>query len=204
MKGDDVRLAAFASSKYLRNVAEHDWSRPIPELDWSVFDAVAHMIAGTIWYPIDLSAGGARLQTLDIRALESSSHADLILTLESGAAVLAHTIDGSPDDVRGYHPYGRADPSGYAAMGCDEILVHTDDVSRAFGASFVPDDALCERVLRRLFPWAPGDTDAWDTLRWANGRAPLGNHPRLGPNWYWHCAPLEEWDGTGPVSGLKL
>src|SRR5215471_275667 len=132
MNGDDVRLAARASSKYLRSVIDNDWSRPIPELDWTVCDAIRHMIGGTVMYPIDLCASGAHLHTLKIHTRAESSNADLVLTLEASAAVLAHAIDGSPDDLRGYHPYGRADPSGFAAMGCDEILVHTDDVSRAF------------------------------------------------------------------------
>jgi uncharacterized protein (TIGR03083 family) len=199
MNGDDVRLAAHASSKFLRGVVDENWSQPIAGLDWTVFDAVAHMIGGTLWYPIDLAAAGAQLDTLDIRARDTSTHLDLVLTLEAGAAILAHVIDGSPPDTRGYHPYGKADPSGFAAMACDEILVHTDDVARGLGATFVPGEALCERVVRRLFPWAPGDAHRWDTLRWANGRAPLGDIPRLGPTWHWHCAPLDEWDGSGPI-----
>jgi hypothetical protein len=34
-------------------------------------------------------------------------------------------------------------------------------------------EMFLERVLARLFPWAPAAGDAWQALRWANGRAPL-------------------------------
>ena len=55
------------------------------------------------------------------------------------------------------------------------------------------------RVLARIFPWAPSEGDAWATLQWAAGRAPLPNRERLGTDWLWHCAPLAEWDGTRTV-----
>jgi hypothetical protein len=93
---------------------------------------------------------------------------------------------------------GMADRSGFLAMGCDEILIHTDDILRGLGSSFSPPPEIVSRVLARLFPWAPTNTDPWETLRWANGRADLGDLPNPGPNWIWHCAPLEEWDGTIP------
>ncbi|WP_214368189.1 hypothetical protein [Pseudonocardia sp. H11422] len=60
-----------------------------------------------------------------------------------------------------------------------------------------PDVRLAGRTLRRLFPWAPTDGRSWPTLRWANGRAPLRERPRLSER-FWHCAPLEEWDGRTP------
>jgi hypothetical protein len=50
-------------------------------------------------------------------------------------------------------------------------------------------------VLRRLFPWVTPTGEAWEQLRWANGRVELGDLDRL-TDWAWHCAPLTEWDGT--------
>jgi len=89
-----------------------------------------------------------------------------------------------------------ADPSGFAAMGCDEILIHTADIAAGLGVVFQPTADLSARIVDRLFPWAPTDIDQWQTLLWANGRTWL---PYLGhqeDNWYWQCAPLSEWDGT--------
>ncbi|MFR9804744.1 hypothetical protein ACL02T_21030 [Pseudonocardia sp. RS010] len=58
-------------------------------------------------------------------------------------------------------------------------------------------EVLTAHVLRRLVPWAPHEGRSWPTLRWANGRTSRGARPRL-ETWRWHCAPLAEWDGTGP------
>lgn len=92
---------------------------------------------------------------------------------------------------------GMADPSGFAAMACDEMLIHTDDAARGLDVSFDPPHELAEPVLRRLFPWVSEVTDPWQQLRWANGRIELDGRPRL-TDWAWHCAPLDEWDGTMP------
>jgi hypothetical protein len=90
------------------------------------------------------------------------------------------------------------DASGFAALACNEMLIHTSDIAAGLGARFDPRREVCTRVLARLFPWAPGDNDSWETLRWANGRTPMGEHPRLHPNWVAHPAPLDELDGFDP------
>ena len=112
----------------------------------------------------------------------------------------AEVVKAAPPEARGFHQTGFADPSGFAAMGCDEVLIHTDDIARAFGLFFTPPDELCRRVLRRLFPWAPEDGDGWSVLRWANGRMALPGRERLGEDWPWHSAPLSEWDGSMPTA----
>lgn len=109
------------------------------------------------------------------------------------AGVVA-TIEG---DWLGWHPCGVADASGFVAMACDELLVHTSDAASGLGREFAPTSEIAEATLRRLFPWAPTDVDPWSALRWANGRAELPGRSRL-TKWRWHCAPLSEWDGTDP------
>jgi hypothetical protein len=94
---------------------------------------------------------------------------------------------------------GVADPSGFTAMACDEMLIHTDDAARGLDRTFSPPAELTEPVLRRLFPWVDVGPDPWAQLRWANGRIPFDGRPRL-ERWRWHCAPLHEWDGTMPPS----
>lgn len=90
-------------------------------------------------------------------------------------------------------------PLCFAATGCDEILVHCWDAARGFELDFVPPTNLANRVVRRLFPWTPPGESAWQTLLWANGRTDLQSQPRRpGPDWQWHCAPLDEWNGTIP------
>jgi hypothetical protein len=91
-----------------------------------------------------------------------------------------------------------ADPSGWLAMGMDEFILHTYDISQGLGLRFVPDEANVRIVLDRLFPWWPRKAEPWSALLWANGRSVLSDSDDFGGTWLWHCAPLEEWDGTVP------
>ena len=120
-----------------------------------------------------------------------SSPADVVETLAAYAEIVAAVIETTPSSARGFHPFGMADPSGFAAMACDEMLIHTDDAARGLGLAFHPDPDLAVGVLQRLFPWVTNVIDPWEQLRWANGRNGLSEQPRLS-GWGWHCAPLEE------------
>jgi hypothetical protein len=113
------------------------------------------------------------------------------------ARILADVAAAAPAEARAFHQAGMADRSGFLAMACDELLIHTDDILRSSGRSFDPPPDLVARVLARLFPWAPTGINPWIALRWANGREELPPpQGRLGPDWTWHCAPLNQWDGT--------
>ena len=84
-------------------------------------------------------------------------------------------------------------------MGCDEMLIHTNDILTGFGTTLDAPRDVCGRILERIFPWAPdGEGDAWERLLWANGRAPLGDRPRLEPDWVWLSVPLDQWNGEDP------
>jgi hypothetical protein len=48
-----------------------------------------------------------------------------------------------------------------------------------------PPADLCDRVLARLFRDVPADTDRWQVLLWATGRAELPGRPRL-TSWRWY------------------
>jgi uncharacterized protein (TIGR03083 family) len=210
MGGDDVRATAAVCRAFLTGTLGRDWTAPIPGMTWTVAEAVAHVAQGLLWYAVDLSAGPRELRTTELRVRPDSPPADLLTTIDAHAAVLAATIDAAPADARGWEPWGLPDPDGFAAVACDELLIHTDDAARGLGLAFTPPAAQAEATLRRLFPWAPADTgpggdprgdprrDPRTTLRWANGRTDLPGRRRQ-TDWRWHCAPLAEWDGTNPT-----
>jgi hypothetical protein len=194
--GDDVRRAARWCADTL-TAHPGDWDAAIPDLKWTVRQAMAHATQCCLWYAVDLSAGAADLETWELTVKVEAGPAALIATMGTFSLITSLAIDAAPSTQRGFHPFGTADPSGFAAMTCDELLIHTDDALRGLGASATPPPDLCDATVRRIFPWAPTDVDPWDALRWANGRIDLPGLPR-DRRWRWHCAPLSEWDGTNP------
>ncbi len=191
MTAEDVSAAAAQCARFLETTVDADWGAPIPDMEWSPAQAVAHAAESALWYAVDISAGPTELSTMDLRIKPESAPAELVRTLVTMARVVAQAIEASAADVRGFHSWGQPDPSGYAAMTCDELLIHTDDAGRGLGLVFAPDPALCARVLARLFPNSPLDIEPWDGLRWANGRIALPGRPRQ-QKWRWYSAPIKE------------
>jgi hypothetical protein len=103
-------------------------------------------------------------------------------TLFLYAAYLASRADGRLRPPRNGDPAASPDhllnTVGLAAVVLAEVARAAPEETRAF------------------HPAGMADIDPWDALRWASGRAALPGRDRLGPDWYRHCAPLGEWDGT--------
>jgi hypothetical protein len=198
VNGNDILEAAEACRAVLEPALALDWSAPIPGLDFTVAGVVAHASNAPLWYSVDMWSGPAD------GTFEVSSHADrenerLLTSLLAASQVLAAAVDAAPPDLRGFHPFGSPDPAGFAAMACDELLVHGRDAALGLGREFSGDKRLARAVLTRLFPWheSEPDEDPWLVLLWANGRLSLPGRGEQ-TRWRWHCAPLSEWDGSPP------
>lgn len=197
MNGQDVIAAAEACRRLLEPAAGADWAAPVPGLDFTVASVVAHAANGPLWYAVDLWGGPHDDAAFELSVRADATSSALLASVHSAARVCAASVDTAPAGIRGFHPFGAADPSGFAAMACDELLVHTHDAATGLGLAFTPDRRLAARVLARLFPGHQPGSDPWQTLLWANGRIGLDGRP--GQNgWRWHCAPLAEWDGQPP------
>ncbi|CAL9356692.1 hypothetical protein SUDANB95_00581 [Actinosynnema sp. ALI-1.44] len=189
MDAADLARAVGVGADFLEGVVDRDWAVGVPGMDWTVAQTVAHVGDCLMWYAIDMAAGAGGLHTADVEVRPATPPAELVATLRTFGAVLGSVLATAPPDARGWHPWGEADVAGFAAMGSIESIVHAHDASRALGVPFEPPADLVTKVLRRLFPEAPADTDPWRTLLWATGRQPLGDLPRRG-KWAWHSAPL--------------
>ncbi len=195
--GDDVLVAAELVEETLEAHLKADWSAPVPGLDFTVASVVAHIACAMVWYSLDLWIGREDA-AFEVTVRPDAPNGRLLTSVTAGSRALAAGIDASPADARGFHPFGSPDPDGFAAMACDELLVHGDDAARGLGADFNPDRELAAAVLRRLFPWHDaGDDDPWEVLLWANGRRDLPGREHQA-RWRWHCPPLTEWDGARP------
>jgi len=193
----DIVGAVTAASEAMRGSAGADWTTKARDLDWTCRRTLNHSIDAVLWYATNLATASTE-DSGDVRdgKKDETPVPELLRALELSGVLLARVVQASPPGARGYHGAGMADATGFLAMGCDETLIHAYDVTEAFGAPFAPPVDICDRTVRRLFPWAPEHDDPWERLLWCNGRIALPDHPRLGPTWGWWCAPLDEWDGT--------
>ncbi|MFV5996857.1 VOC family protein [Streptomyces sp. NPDC056231] len=202
---DDVTTAVQLSLAALREVPEDHWRAPAGTLQWDSWETVEHLNDDLFAYAAQL---GPKKPPLDrevpyrwgadrkggpanaIFANPDAGAVGLLQTLEASGALLTAMVRTTLADVRSYHVYGISDPEGFAAMGIVETLVHTHDVVRGLDISWVPPADLCDRVLARLFPDAPDDTDRWTVLLWSTGRAELPGRERVS-SWKWRSAPLD-------------
>jgi hypothetical protein len=195
--GDDVVSAAEQCRVLLEPLLGEDWRAPVPGLDFTVASVLAHAATAPLWYSADMWSGREDNAAFEVKVLVDAPNEKILTSLVVGSRVLACGIDVAPDDLRGFHPFGSPDPSGYAAMACDELMVHAADAAAGLGRRFTGDAGLASAVLARLYPWHTVDADPWQTLLWANGRAELQGRP-FQTRWRWHCEPLSEWDGSAP------
>lgn len=196
----DLRRVAALSRSVLLALREADWSGPAHGLEWSCWRTLQHMTSVLDWHSMLLAAPSQEpfwLRSLPQPEYSADYPLDLLLEiLEREASVLAIVATAADPSARGFHAWGRPDRTGNVAMGCAEMLLHTDDIVRGLGQTFRPPGDLCRGVTARLFPWAPTDADPWSTLRWAVGRESLPGYTDTPANWAWHASPVSEWDGT--------
>jgi hypothetical protein len=193
MTGAELRRAAAAARELLGSVT--DGSARVPAMDDDVAGVAAHVTGCLIWYAQDLAAGPEGADGFELARRHEAGLPELLRQQTAAAEVLARTVEGAAPGDRGRHDWGKPDASGFAAMGAAELLLHTGDVADALGLAWRPPADLADAVLVRLFPWAPAEADPVAALRWVTGRGELPGHEPV-TSWRWHCAPLEEWDGT--------
>ncbi|MEV0095385.1 maleylpyruvate isomerase N-terminal domain-containing protein [Streptomyces sp. NPDC050738] len=200
---DDLDQAVQLSLATLREAPSTAWESKAGSLEWDCWETVEHLSDDLFAYAAQL---GPKQPPLDsevpfvyesrrpggpkntVHANRAAGAAGLLQVLDASGALLIAMVRTTSPQVRAHHVFGVSDPEGFAAMGIVETLVHTHDLAEGLGLAWAPPADLCARVLARLFPDAPSDTDPWTTLLWATGRAELPGHPRL-TTWRWYGAP---------------
>jgi len=196
--GDVVTTRDLVLS-FLTPLAPRDWGAPIPDLKWNCEMTLRHMIRAQTMYAAHLATRATERLPISRELDPGLGIDDLLDNVRAQVSVLAAVIRDAPPNARAWHNSGMTDPTGYCAMSCDELLVHTWDIGRGLGERFELPAAVCARVVPRLFPmWMPIDADPRDAFLWCNGRIALPDRPRQSGDWGWWSRPLEEWDGADP------
>jgi uncharacterized protein (TIGR03083 family) len=184
----DVIAAADCVQRALGGAVRRDWSAPVPHLSWTVAQTVAHAARAALWCAVDLAAGGPDSRAVRLEVDAAAGPEELLRTLGVAGRLTAYVLASVPPGTRGYDPDGPADASGFAAMCCDELLVHGWDAAQGLGVEIRPAERLAATVLGRLFPGASAEPDSWSVLLWANGRIGLPGRPKQ-QRWRWQVAP---------------
>jgi hypothetical protein len=193
---DDLVDVTELCSAALGRVASADWSKSAADTDWTCRQTLEHLCS--LAFAHQLATRARTFRPVAVAVVPEAPIDDLIWTNRVLMLVLAEVVRSAPGDARAFHPAGTADATGWAAMAIDELVIHTHDIVAGLGDRFRPPSDLARTVLDRLFPWWPQEADPWEALLWANGRSSLPGRPNPGASWLWHCAPLDEWDGTIP------
>ena len=168
---NDVRAAANLCRQTLEPHVERDWSVLAGGLEWDCRFTVGHISDALGFYACHLAARATEWLKFDVVPHDDATNTHLVRLVEATGEVLAQVIEAAPDDVRAFHHSGMWDKSGFAAMACEEALVHTGDVARGLDIHYDPPGDLCERVVKTLHPQVEVAEDWWAVMWRATGRS---------------------------------
>lgn len=181
MRPMDSRDVDQAVAEMMRVLTPHesaDWRRQAGTLDWSCWETAAHVAHDLLAYAGQLAAlPDSAYLPFDLVVRDDASPHDLLRIATGAGRLLSTALAASETSARAWH-WGPTDPSGFAALGVNETLVHTHDITEGLGIRWHPPESLCSAVLARLFPDAPPG-DPVQVLLWSTGRADLPGRPRL-------------------------
>lgn len=180
-----VRTAVTAFGRMIGSLPADAGGRPAMGI--TAAGVVGHVADCLAFYAHDLVAGRSEVTAGKFVPRPGADLASLAASVAAWGEVLARVVAASPDGERGWHPDGLTDATGFAAIGCAEVLLHGNDVVGALDASWSPPGDVAEFVLARLFPEAGRAGDPWTTLLWATGRLELPNREPV-REWSYSCA----------------
>jgi hypothetical protein len=199
MDHGDISQATRLSIVTLTPARGADWTLRAGDLDWSCHRTLDHIVDTLLLYASYVATEATGRRPPLRNGEPTATIDDLLAALEGSAAILEKVCRATPPPARAFHPSGYSDADGFRAMACSEILTHTADIAQGLGLDFQPPLDLCDRIIARVFPWAPDPAecpDRWLALCWCCGRTALPTRSRLDELWWWHAAPIAEWDGT--------
>lgn len=203
---EDVEQAVTLALAAMRSADKPDWHARAGAPEWDCWETVEHMSDDLFAYAAQLGPKDPPLAepvpfvcvprrpggpACAIYADPEAGPDGLMQVFEAAGALLAAMLAAAPEFPEPPRPFGVADPTCFAAaVGVAEVLLHTYDVAQGIKVEWAPPAGLCSRVLTRLFPDAPADSDPWETLLWATGRGEVAGRDPV-TSWQWHIGPRD-------------
>lgn len=168
---DSVEAAAAVVVAALRPGVDADWSVKAGDLEWSVDRTIAHMTGAPGKYAFYLSSRSTRYIAVRVWPEADATRPERLEAIEGCAAALAGVAATAPADAFGFHVTGMRNAQQFLAMACEELLVHTYDVTCGLGLPYDPPEELCRLVIEHCYPAQPIDKrPVWPYLVWLSGR----------------------------------
>jgi len=185
----DNRDVDRAVAEMVRVLSPHeadDWTVPAGGLEWNCWTTAAHVAHDLLAYAGQVAARPADAYLpFDLTVRPDASPREVLQVVTASGGLLSSALATAGPAVRAWH-WGPCDPTGFAAMGVGEVLLHTYDITTGLGKPWLPPAPQCAVVLGRLFPDAPPG-DAGRVLLWCTGRGDLNGQPRR-TSWTWQAA----------------
>jgi hypothetical protein len=186
MNHQDVDAAVAEMLRVLGPRTAEDWTAQAGSLEWSCWHTAAHVAHDLLAYAGQLAAQPTDAYLpIDLTVRPTASPADVLQVVTACARLLGNALATATPTLRAWH-WGPCDPSGFAALGVAEILLHTYDITQGLSVDWLPPAPLSAAVLNRLVPTAPPG-DPTPVLLWHTGRGDLDGFPRH-TEWRWEAA----------------
>ena len=171
IRPDCVEAAAAVVVAALEPAIDADWSVKAGDLEWNVDHTIAHMTGAPAKYAFYLSSRSTRYVAVRAGWPEAdATRQERLEAIGACAAALAGVAATAPPGTVGFHVSGMRNAEQFLAMACEELLVHTYDVSCGLGLPYEPPDDLCRLVVEHCYPGHDEERPAWPFLVWLSGR----------------------------------
>lgn len=186
MSHEDVDVAVAEMLQTLSPHTAEDWTVPAGALEWTCWQTAAHIGHDLLAYAGQLAAQPAdSYLPFDLIVRPTATPTEVLQAVAACGGLLSSALATASPTARAWH-WGSCDPTGFAAMGVAETLLHTYDITQGLCVDWLPPESLSAAVLNRLFPTAPAG-DATRVLLWCTGRGDLDGLPRR-TSWRWQAA----------------
>ncbi|MDI6102201.1 hypothetical protein QLQ12_26645 [Actinoplanes sp. NEAU-A12] len=178
MDAQDVDAAVAETLRILTPVQDRDWGVRAGPLDWDCRRTAAHLAHDLTAYATQVTSGASDAYLpLDLEVRPGAAPSTILRIVAACGGLLSAALRAAAPGARAWH-WGPTDGAGFAALGVNETLNHTWDITQGLGVPWNPPGDLCAAVLARLFPDAPPGDPA-EALLWCTGRIALPGRPRL-------------------------